>query len=177
LAFVHVELRTSPFPQQEALLARLYRILISKCTFDQFDQAYIENTIPQLARKQGMELHCQGLRQLEIHPGTPPLIMTSCYLLKGFIFMDAVGKIKPPSLVVSDYGYGACRNLTDKIERWSTYRRLSMNPEHYGVYLQLSCEVGDIYGHVKRVLPDVPESFARLCKKCCSYPLSGLVYS
>ncbi|KAL7268703.1 hypothetical protein RUND412_008663 [Rhizina undulata] len=147
-------------PAGEMELAKFYRALTAKCSFNQFWKAHESRTLERLARKKGFGDKVKDFNASGVRIGFPRAA-PGVYALKRYILNNA--NIVPGLSVVVEYGLCNCLNLEEKRLWHETYRQLIAAGEFEDMELQKACDRGGIWEYTKAVLGDVDGVFERLC--------------
>ncbi|KAI0084398.1 hypothetical protein BDY19DRAFT_909874 [Irpex rosettiformis] len=160
-----------PTQYEEMGLGRAYKELVDACTFDDFCNAYANNTLMKL-----FETHGVTIQRVQVHlladvlSGEPT---KSVWKLKQWIASGGEGK-----LVLSatfDYGFKNCSNDEDRKQLFALYKAFFESGESDPLKLHATCIEGHLFrffaDDVKMALPGSRELFERLLKNL--YPLSA----
>ncbi|RDX55278.1 hypothetical protein OH76DRAFT_1468647 [Lentinus brumalis] len=169
-----IELRlTFGFVAEQALNVNLglkYAELFTRCTFEEFCQAYGRSSIPALFARYGIvEVGHHPLFR-DVMSGSPSTFK-SVWRLKFYI--EDVGHSRPgehtppaPS-VVADYGYGNCKNAEETKLLDTLYTQLFGKHAVDPLALHVACLKGELLDFAKKYVKLSPwtAKYARLLKK------------
>ncbi|OSC97932.1 hypothetical protein PYCCODRAFT_1047383 [Trametes coccinea BRFM310] len=144
---------------EELEMARQYRALIHKCTFDEFHAAYASSSIPDLFRRYGLQDLANNSRFCDLMSDPSPG-MKSVWGLKQYldilISSDPSSRPKPSLPVSVDYGYANCKNLDEHKLLDEAYKRLFMETSADPLELHQACIKGDLFRFVGKFVKFAP---------------------
>ena len=156
---------------QEFYLGIAYRMLVKRCSFEEFYQAYDSCSLVQLFRSKNINLERFGLHFADFLANTPQM-NKSVWNLKQFVVADDPDGDPVPSVKV-DYGFFNCRNEKEVLQLKGIYKKVFENSNGDPLKLHEACLQGKIYDYVRTTLKlkkkDQGPLFRRLLKN--PYPL------
>ncbi|KAI9719038.1 MAG: hypothetical protein M1812_003668 [Candelaria pacifica] len=151
--------------QEELRLAKLYLLLVERCTFEEFWLSFNSVVLPGLFLNKELSQDLEEFRHLKVHLSLSPNSMHSVWLLKQLIYTEHNEATKAVS---EDYGFANCGNTKEFMELKKAYKRLFDYPKMDEMELDRARLADRIYEYVRGVIETEPK-FERLMKN--GYPL------
>ncbi|KAI6022501.1 hypothetical protein BKA83DRAFT_1211161 [Pisolithus microcarpus] len=150
----------------EQALARLYMMLISRCSFQEFWLAYQSHSLVSLMDAKGLGKACRNIQHLEgflkIRPNS---WCPTVWHLRLFTQSHAT---LPGRYVATDYGFLNCETVEEQFALKEIYKRLLEIPQVDPMELHAACINGQLYNFVRTYLPDLHWRFSKLMKNVYS---------
>ena len=158
----------------EMQLGIAYRTLVTRCSFEEFCQAYDSCSLVQLFSSKNINLEQCGLHLADFLANSPHMNKL-VWDLKQFVVADEPDSVPVPSVRVN-YGFFNCRNKEEEVQLKDVYKKF-FDEESNGDPLKLheACIQGKVYDYVRTTLKWKEKYrrtlFPRLMKN--PYPLEG----
>ena len=133
----------------EKQLADAYSMLIVKCSFEEFFQAYDSCSLIQLFRSKNISLEPFGSHLADLLANSPRM-NKSVWDLKQFVLAETPVSNPIPS-VTADYGFFNCRNKEEVSQLKEAYKKF-FDSNGDPLKLHEACLQGRIYDHVTKTL-------------------------
>lgn len=153
--------------EAEQELAKLYIMLILKCSFQEFWSAYQSNSLAFLMDANELGTERNNIPHLHtflsIRPGD---WCSTVWHLRLF----TQSRITIPGRHVAvDYGFLNCKTVEEEFALKATYTHLLETPRVDPMELHAACVKGEVYGFASLYLPNLEQRFRRLMRN--PYPL------
>ncbi|KAI6028952.1 hypothetical protein EDC04DRAFT_148170 [Pisolithus marmoratus] len=146
----------------EQALGRLYMMLISRCSFQDFWSAYQTHSLISLMDAMGLGIARQEIQHLESFLKIrPDDWCPTVWHLRLFTQSQAA---LPGPHVASDFGFFNCETVEERFALKETYKRLLQNPNLDPMELHAACIKGELYGFARTYLPNLQQRFRKLMK-------------
>ncbi|KAI5997799.1 hypothetical protein F5J12DRAFT_329143 [Pisolithus orientalis] len=150
----------------EQVLARLYMMLICRCSFQEFWLAYQNHSLVALMDAKGLEKARQNIQHLEGFLKIKP--NDWCPTVWHLRLFTQSRAALPGRYVARDYGFFNCETVEEQFALKETYKRLLEIPKVDPMELHVACIQGELYGFARTHLPDLQWRFGKIMKN--SYP-------
>ena len=155
----------------EMQLGIAYRTLHTRCSFEEFYQAYESCSLIHLFSSKNIDLEQFGSR-LAGFLADAPHMNKSVWDLKQFVIADELDAVPVPS-VGADYGFYNCQNGEEVLQLKEVYKKVFEDSKGDPLKLHEACLQGKMYEYVRTTLKlkrkDRRPLFRRLMKN--PYPL------
>lgn len=151
----------------EGRLCRLYRILATRVTFDEFYTAYNSSSLIGLIDRKDLREERLQFPYLEDVLAGSPEVFKSVWYLKKFTFTE---DIYPERSVMVDYGFANCENPKERLELKQVYKQF-FDEGGDAMELHRACLAGKLFEFLKAVR-GVNQDFKRLLRNV--YPLKDI---
>lgn len=159
--------------EEETELGGRYQLLMGKCTFQEFCEAYRAHRLPDLFHAKGLRMN-NGEHFRDLLRG--PTGRKSVWLLKQYILLQddpATETNATHPAVFVDYGFMNCRNDAERRQLKRVYKAFFDNHGGDPLALHEAAVKGNIHGFLSRAVQGLRDpKFQRLMKN--PYPLPGL---
>lgn len=162
---------TTPGPASTQELASAYRLLISRCLFNEFWRAMVESKVVELFTKYGLAQQISYMRNFKDFMQTVKIKHSSVWELKRFALMD-VGI--PFKAVVVHYGFKNC-NARQRLELRQLYREYFSQGEDE-MKLHEACVAGNLASFLTSIMGNltVPSELLSNYYPIKDHPLAGM---
>jgi len=154
--------------RDEALLAYIYRELISRCSFDELLTAFKSSDLLSLIDRKGLMAERQEILHLEDILRGSPFMNKSVWDLKQFVLAENVELIPP---VGADYGFFNCAGEAERLELKKVYQRVFNHSDGDPIRLHEAAIAGKLFEYISSLtsLKKKKKKFRRLLTN--PYPL------
>ncbi|KAH7884981.1 hypothetical protein F5I97DRAFT_1311550 [Phlebopus sp. FC_14] len=152
--------------QGEQELPRLYRTLISRCSFKEFWTAYESNSLISLFDAYRLSAERKRINHLDTFLNRNSCEAPTVWRLRTFTQST---NTYPPHYLAVDYGFFNCDTVEERSALKNVYKDLLECPRADPMELHAACIKGKLYDFAKEYLPRLEQRFVRLMKN--PYPL------
>jgi hypothetical protein len=132
----------------EASLSRIYRQLLTKCSFDEIFTAYKSSTLIALFDAKGLKSQRQSIQYLEDVLSGLPNGNISVWDLKQYIVAEDAEDVELIRSVSVDYGFINCKNEEENQELKEVYKQFFSQYRADPVELHEACIAGRLFEYV-----------------------------